>query len=136
MAELKRYILLPREGFINEALRELDPMVGLIESRSPFVLNSDLAEKREIRVIHSIMAHGPKLVEMNDEAARNVDQNRDVCRLPVITYYRPFNGPLTNRRPSEASGGISSSSYPYALNRPIQQKGKKVAPRCLQWVNL
>jgi hypothetical protein len=126
MTEYKRYILLPREGFHNEALSALDPVVGFDGPHKPFVIKTSLSGNREIRVIDSIVAQGPKLVEMDDETARNIDKSRDVCRVPIITYGRPFHGPFTFRRPSEAPGGISRASYPYTLIRPIQQKGQTV----------
>lgn len=90
MAESKRYILLPREGYLSEALKELDPGMGLTESHAPFVVKSMLAGGRDIRIIHSIVAHGPKLVELDDPAAEEVDRHPEVRRLPVIKYARPL----------------------------------------------
>ena len=65
----------------------------------PFVVKeANLAGGKEIRVIHSILPQGPKLVELDDEAASAIDQNRAVLRLPIVMYDRPFNRPLTYRR--------------------------------------
>jgi len=90
MAESKRYILLPRKGYLSEALKELDPGMGLTESHAPFFVKSNLAGGRDIRIIHSIVAHGPKLVELDDLAAEEVDRHSEVRRLPVIKYARPL----------------------------------------------
>ncbi len=114
MAELKRYMLLPRKGFLNESLKELHPEEsrGLVESKkpyAPFVVKSKLLGGRDIRVIHSIAADGPKLVELDDFAAREVDRNPEVRRLPVISYAKPLTRLLC------------ASSYP--LTAPIVTRG-------------
>jgi hypothetical protein len=135
MTELKQYILLPREGFQNEALAHLHRAARLKGSGKPFVIKSKLAKNREIHVIHSFADNGPKLVEMDDAAGRDIDLNQDVCRFPVIIYVRPFDSPRARRRPSVAPGGISKASYPYAMSRPIQQKGQKVTIKLTEMKN-
>jgi subtilisin len=113
MAESKRYILLPRKGLLNEALRELHPgeARGLVESKKPYApvtVKSMLAGGRDIRVIHSIVANGPKLVELDDLAAGELDRHPDVRRLPVIEYARP----LRNRKPSGHSPAFLRANFP------------------------
>lgn len=126
MTELKRYILLPREGFFNEALSVFDPVAGFDGPFKPFVVTTDLAGNRKVLVLDSIVAQGPKLVEMDDKAAHNINKSPDVYLAPVIRYIRPFYGPLVNRRPSEASKGLSISSYPFEHKQPILQSGQSV----------
>ncbi len=90
MAELKRYILLPRKGYLHEALRHLAP-VG--ESKIPharFAVKSMLAGGREVLVIDSIKADGPKLVECDDLAAAEIDRHPEVIRSPMIKYRKPL----------------------------------------------
>ncbi len=90
MGELKRYILLARKGFLTDALSELDPGRGLTESPTPFVIKSKIAGGRDIRVIHSVTANGPKLVELDDLAAEAVERNPDVQKAPVFKYAKPL----------------------------------------------
>lgn len=113
MAESKRYILLPRKGLLHEALGELHPgeAKGLVESKKPhlpFTVQSKLAGGRDIRVIHSIIANGPKLVELDDLVAGELDRNPDVCKFPVIEHVRS----LRNRKPSGHSPAILRANFP------------------------
>ncbi len=126
MAETKQYLLTPRKGFLSEALKELHPLEESIGPPRPFMVKkTNLAGGKEIRVIHSILPQGPKVVELDDEAARAVDQNRAVLRWPIFKYDRPLNMPLTPRRPSGVSGGLAKASAPMAgVMRPKRPKGK------------
>ncbi len=113
MAESKRYILLPRKGLLNVALRELHPgeARGLVESKkpqAPVTLKSMLTGGRDIRVIRSVVADGPKLVELDDLAAAEVDRHPDVRRLPVVEYTRR----LMNRKPSGQSPALLRANFP------------------------
>ena len=110
MAESKKYILLARKGLFNEALRKLEPGV----------VKPEFAGGREIRIIHSIVANGPKLVELDDLAAREMNLHPDLRILPVVEYSKPF--PI--KRLSGDPGSISSASYPISVPRPKQQRGK------------
>jgi hypothetical protein len=123
MVESKEYILMARRGFFNEALRELAPVVESKGPHAPFVVKSMLAGGRDIRVIHSTAANGPKLVELDELAAREVDRHPDVRRLPVVEYPKPF--PI--RRLSGESGSFSSASYPICVPRPKPQQGSGVS---------
>jgi len=122
MTETKEYILLARKGLFNERLKELEPPVDFIKSHdAPFVVKSELAGGMDIRIIHSIVANGPKLVELDDLAAGEINRHQDVRALPVVNYSRPF----ANRRRSEGSDTILPAGYPGSVQRPKQTTSKK-----------
>jgi hypothetical protein len=120
---LKQYILLPLKGFLNEALGELDPNK---DRPLPFFVTPSFTGGRKIRVIDSIVAHGPKLVEMDEKTGKIIDKSEVIQRAPNITYVRPYYGPLANRQPSKASKAISSAGYPFEHNPPNRQQGPTV----------
>ncbi len=132
MPESKRYILLPRKGYLTEALRELAPKVESFEHPyAPFVVKSKLAGGRDIRVIRSIVAHGPKLVELDDLAAEDIDRSLDVRRVPVIKYVRPL------------TKSILTSSFPLTAppedpgpNRMPNVKVKVMETKKTKWVHV
>jgi len=121
MAESKRHILLPKKGFFTEALRELTPVVdsggwGLAKRKgppTPVAIKSIIAGGRDILVIHSVVPNGPKLVELDDLAAMEVDRHPDVRRLPVIKYARPL------------TRSIMTASYPVIAPEPMKLLGMK-----------
>ena len=101
MAELKKYILKARKGFLNEALR-------------------GFAGERAIRIIHSIASDGPKLVELDEHAAGEINRHPELRASPIVEYSKPF--PI--KRLSGKPGKISSASYPISVPRPIPQGGR------------
>ena len=115
MAETKEYILLARKGFFNEKLKALEPPVGFIKSHAPFVAKSELAGGMDIRILHSIVANGPKLVELDDHAAGQINRHNDVRAVPVFKY---TSMAFANRRRSEASDNILPAGYPGSVPHP------------------
>lgn len=127
MAESKEYILLARKGFRNEALKELPHQERMIGFKRPDgdIIKPKLAGGREVRIIHSIAADGPKLVEMDDLAAREVNLHPEVCALPVLKHPRPF----TNWRRAGASGATLSPDLPLSAPEPTTHGERKVKIR-------
>ncbi len=121
MAELRRYILLPRKGWNHESLRELNPEKGhglaqdFRKSQGPVLLKSKLAGGRDILVHRSIMADGPKVVDLDDIAAGEINRHPDVHILPVKKYKRPL------------SRSIMRASYPLIAPDPVERSTGKSA---------
>jgi subtilisin family serine protease len=128
MAERKRYILLPREGFLHESLRHLAPVGGTEMSPAPFTVKSTLAGGREVLVIDSIEADGPKLVECDDLAAAEIDRHPDVLRLPVLKYRKPLG--LRASYPLLAPDPVSlpRTKDPGVVIRVMETKGGNKVP--------
>jgi subtilisin len=100
---MTRYILLPRVGLMGS--KELASLPGppyLVPIRPHF------AGGREIRILHSIINHGPKLVEMDDFTAREVNNSPHVRAMPDILDQRP----RTIGNPLRPSGDGFPSSIP------------------------
>ena len=118
---------MPRKGFLNEALRELHPAKELhpimdpMGPNAPFVIrSSNLAGGMNIRVLHSISVNGPKLVELDEEAAGKINLHQDVCALPVFKYNRPF----PKKQRSKDSDHILPAGYPGSVPSPKKTKTK------------
>ena len=128
MAESKRYILLPREGFLHEALRHLAPVGESEMPHAPFTVKSTLAGGRDVLVIDSIEADGPKLVECDDLAAAEIDRHPDVLRLPVLKYRRPLG--LRASYPLLAPDPVSlpTTRGPGVTIRVMETKGGNKVP--------
>ena len=81
---LKKYIVLGAKGLISEALRELEPTAAARDVLVPSIIRSKLAGGRDIRVSHSMVADGPKLVELDELAASAINLNADVRALEAV----------------------------------------------------
>jgi len=113
MVKFKNYILMGREGFLSEAL-------GRLRSHG-------LEFSRGIRIIHSLAENGPKLVKVDDRAARELgDRLPDVRRLPVIKYARPL---MKASYPLAAPGikGRPVGGEELEISVKETRKGKQVA---------
>ena len=95
MAIKKEYILLPRKGLFSDVLRGLGG--GSVPSRGSRRSFTSPAERpgfiagKGFRVIHSIADNGPKLVELDEETAAKLDQDKQLRRAEKITYNSPKN---------------------------------------------
>jgi hypothetical protein len=95
MAKQKEYILLPRKGLFSDALRGLEggPLPSSRSKRS-FTSSAErpgFTGGKGFRVIHSMADNGPKLVELDEEAAEKLDQDKQLRRAEKITYNLPRN---------------------------------------------
>jgi len=103
MSELRRYILLPAEGFTSNALRAISErrdrrkgQGGLsAEARKtiPSVPGVD-----EIEVVDSVAADGPKVVAVPPETAQSLRKTRDPFILAPIRKYRSAVRPFATVR--------------------------------------
>jgi subtilisin len=88
-----QYILLPRARFIAESGPAFDTLVRLphpTSNESPITALLNIAGVREVQVIDSIAENGPRLVEMDVEAAAALNSIRGPLRVePVVEYGHP-----------------------------------------------
>jgi subtilisin len=104
-----QYVVMPREGFRSEAMTELAP---IDREEFPYtVREAELAGRRNVTVLRSVLPDGPKAIEV-DDATRAAIEARGLARLAeVVTYVRPFSR-------SRTRGNIVCSSYPLSQLTP------------------
>ena len=118
MAQTKQYILISREGiFKSPSIKDLSPPEPAPLFRKPMaalggraVARPQIAKGREIRLLDSIV-DGPKLVEMDEVVAREVNRSSQDRLVPIVRYPKPFTK-------TPVSGGRLSGSYALSASRP------------------
>ncbi|MEM6779123.1 MAG: S8 family serine peptidase [Planctomycetota bacterium] len=86
---MPQYILLPREGLRATETASVETF-SRIENAKTETRGPDFAEIEgvPVSVLDSIDAGGPKLVEIDEDAAGRLRDNRDYRLVPLVTYER------------------------------------------------
>jgi subtilisin family serine protease len=104
MNRVKQYIVLPRQGVravSGDALESLVSLPKAVSMEAPRSLRLDLAGGREVLVLDHVAENGPRLVEMDAEAAFAVNSAGSPLRAyPIVEYGRPDPKPRPQGGPS------------------------------------
>lgn len=112
MAQNSQFILLPRTGLVNTTGPAADRLRAL-----PIVQSLDMAvevavEGQVMRVLDTAAEAGPKLVEMSDEVAANINAPDSPLRaLPVVVYDHPRPQPVQ----AFAMAGLAALAPPVTI---------------------
>ncbi len=102
LAHPGQFILLPREGFRADTGPALNALASLPPARStepPAAATLEAAAGRTVKVIDTVSENGPKLVELEEDAAVALsDVTSPLRAVPVVEYARP------NPRPQPLGG--------------------------------
>lgn len=126
---MTNYILLPSGGLFGSN--------ALADFFSSKISRPTWAGKRNVKIIDSIHEDGPKLVEMDEIAAREVNKSKEVRALPLVRYLRSL--PEWKLRKSKkavySNAEVSCASSP--LPRPkVRPASGKVTPEVIVAVKL
>lgn len=118
-SETAQYILLPRQGIIprDGPARQLLLSLPFVRSTEHALLASldfssvqpEIGPSQRVRVLDTIAETGPKLVELDKDAAEAINDPRSPVRaVPVIEYGRPDEPLRPLGGASSAHGGLAS----------------------------
>lgn len=112
MAPSSQFILLPRTGLMSATGPAADRLRSLPVVTTLAMAAEAAVEGQSLRVLDTAAESGPKLVEMTEEAAANINaQGSPLRAVPVVIYDPPRPDPV----PAATTVGLAALASPFTI---------------------